>query len=247
MSRKLDIISIPLKAGQNPVGFPKRPIKAVRAAVTERMAAVFSVPAKVAQEIAGKRALTFSSNGSGKVPVVACIYRMSHAAPEWAPLEFGPACTAIALHLPLVEKDDKPALWIDRRYCDQNTATALSELGFPPVYAGLKHEQWLDFEYNTHERYSTSDNRLNLHLAERINRPAADDLSFDINQHFNDVEQSYVDSATGQTLSLQLSHREAGAFQYLPHTHGVIRTLWGVWPIAAVYRSSGGTFIWQTA
>ena len=246
MSRKLDVISVPLQAEQSQLAFPKRPVNAVCAEVTERVAAVFLVPAKIATEMAGKRELSFYQS-SNKVPIIACVYRMRHVAPDWAPLEFGPACTALALHLPLVENGKQSTLWIDRRYTDNKTATILSELGFPPVYASLTLDQWQDFEGNQHERFSTIDNRLNLHLAERLNRPIIDGIDCNIDRLFNHVQQSYVETQNGETMPLKLSHHGAKPFNHLPHTHGVIRTLWGVWTIQAVYRSSGGMFIWQTA
>lgn len=250
MSRKVKLFTIPQDGEREALAVPNRKTQAVRASVLARTAAVVAIPAQAAAEIVSERNLTACSV-NGQIPAIICIYEMAHAAPDWAPLEFGPSSTCAALHLPVLSGDRRsyPALWIDRRYSSHNMALALAEMDFPAIHSGLNYDQWLDFDRNWHERYLTADNRLNLHLATRPNRPSAHPRLFataeEFTQFFDTCQTGYCASEGNRPATMELTQSGATPFEHQPHTHGLLRTLWGAWPVDGIYKSSGGEFTWR--
>jgi hypothetical protein len=109
----------------------------------------------------------------GQVLLSLCIIDMDHAAPDWAPQAFSPACRGAALRLAVRDRrDGSSAVWVGNRFCNSFLSP------FFPLFGLHGFESGLHGEENPESFFlSSSDWHLDSRLGQ--NRIDIDDSDFD--------------------------------------------------------------------
>ncbi|MGJ8654269.1 MAG: hypothetical protein ACSHX8_13500 [Opitutaceae bacterium] len=229
---------------------PRRKVTSVFAEVSERWVANVIVPEAIVRELVTPSFLEPIPTKAGYVLSLCAIF-MKHAAPEWAPINMGPASRNCALRVACRDtRDGTQAVWVDHRYSDSHLVEALAKLGFPEVRAKLKVETKRDFYGHRTMEMTTADNMIDLRLveypdAERVHGKAfADTQTFE--DYFMAGVRSYGPAKTpNQATIVDLHKRSDNRFEAMSRYFGVLRTAWGNWRVDSVYRTRNGVYEWR--
>jgi hypothetical protein len=117
---------------------PSRPLRSVIADARERwMINVAIDPVEAARLVEAPFLIPERING--KAVMALCVIAMDRAAPDWAPLDLGPAVLACALRVGCRHRETgEPAVWVATRHTDHVLGRVLPVLGFPDIQVGLR-------------------------------------------------------------------------------------------------------------
>lgn len=227
---------------------PKQITRTIQADVAERWVANAEVTRAVCRRIIAPAYLEPVPVNDRHVLSLCAIF-MRHAAPNWAPLNMGPASHNCALRIACMDlRDGSPAVWVDHRYTDSPLAGVLSKLGFAPVRPHLavsRHPR------GGKQRLSlqTLDDAIKLDLIE-TSAPGPEISLFKNTEQFADYflagSRSYGPTdKPGEYTVVDLAKQRVGPFQAITTMRGSLKTGWGGYTCNSVYRSRNSLYRWH--
>lgn len=226
---------------------PRRKVTSIFADVSERWVVNVLADEVTCRELVPVPFLEPIPVAAGYV-ISLCAIFMRHAAPDWAPLQLGPASRNCALRIACRDtRTGDQAVWVDHRYSDSILVTALAKLGFPEVRADLRVTMQPDNDCPDHVEFKTADNTLALRL-NKTNDPAPA-LAFanaeDFERYFTAGIRSYGPAAEANTATIvDLQKRSDNHFEAMPYT-GELVTGFGEFAVDGVYRTVNGLYEWR--
>ena len=177
----------------------------------------------------------------GKAILSLCAIFMTNAAPDWIPLQFGPASKNCALRVACMDiRDGSHAVWVDPRHTDSFWGPVIGLLGFPPVHTGLKvyqNETQLDFV--------TKNNSLQCLMKKA--EPQESDLfpkSEEFDEYFCSGVRSYSQHERNADIDVIDLHKlKDNKFEKM-NFEGVLKTEYGNWITESVYLTRNGHYHW---
>lgn len=117
---------------------PRKPVRQVVADARERWMLNVAIDPAEAEHLIEAPFLEPQLVG-GKAVLALCVIAMDRAAPDWAPIDLGPAVLACALRVGCRRRDTgEAAVWVATRHTDHFLGRALPLLGFPDIGVGLR-------------------------------------------------------------------------------------------------------------
>lgn len=218
---------------------PKNKIRTVHADVQERWLLNMAVTEEEAASYLEAPFLEpILMNGFGILSL--CIIVMDRAAPDWAPITYGPAVTACALRVACRRRDTKePSVWVATRSTDHVLGKALPLLGFPDVATGLRRTG--DLMPALRAPGTVVDVELGTPSASRI---FSHNAQFD--RLISDGIRSYGRGASaGEWSCIDLIKDHPSTFTLLDDRVASITIQGGARPVDSIYRCPGGRWSWE--
>jgi hypothetical protein len=227
---------------------PARPVSRVDAEVAERWFLNVALAPERFREFVPLEFLAPDLRG-GRAVLSLCRIRMRHGAPDWVPLELGPACDNCALRVGCIDlRDGSPAVWVDRRTTTHVLGRALRLLGFPAVDPELRMVR-ADDQALVMDAGGGIHAEVRAGQAPHAGRDPRGGLFADAAELTAWVQRgirSYTAAAEdGRYLVVDLEKEGARDFSACAGWGGWLRTPRGAWPVDGVYRTSGGRYRWR--
>ena len=177
---------------------------------------------------------------NGRAVLALCIIGMDRAAPDWAPLDYGPAVLACAVRVACRHRDSgEPAVWVATRCIDHVLGRTLPLLGFPDITTGLRRLPGLEPGLAAP----------GILVAMRPG-PAPRPTLFNDTRVFDDFiadgVRSYGRGSRPGTWSTVDLHKDHPSTFHLVTDRAANLVLAGrPWPVDGIYRCAGGRWQWE--